>query len=275
MIFELRLRRDAVGGPVIPAQLTAPGLSRSRALTELRTHAEIAFLVHGFNVNEARGRAGLGLLAERLAPALPGHALVTVLWPGDHWSRAASYPFEGDDADDSARELAQFIEDLLGAEQRCSFAAHSLGSRVVMETLKRLPAERVGQVCLMAAAIDNDCLVDADAYREAAAHVADRVAVLSSRRDRVLQLAYPLGDFLQSLLFFWRDDPGWALGLRGPRPKDAPDRLLWQAIDRERGADHGHYIPAPDASGPTADNQAAAARFAAAVLSGDPAPRYE
>lgn len=276
MIFELNFRDRPVGGAVTSGTLRSldTPLPPEEALDRLRAATKVAFLVHGFNVNENDGRSGLGLFAARERPDLPDHALVTVLWPGDHFLRAASYPFEGDDADDTADALASFIMDLLQGTSVYSFVGHSLGCRVVMETVSRLSKAWVDQVCLMAAAIDDDALADPKAYRNAASKKANRVAVLSSTEDRVLKLAYPLGDFLQSLIFFWRDDPGWALGLRGPHPADFPAGSVVSQIPESRGARHGHYIPAPSADGHEDANQRSAGKFSASVLRGDSDPIY-
>ena len=74
---------------------------------------------------------------------------------------------------------------------------------------------RLKQLCLTAAAVDDYCLgYDLD-YRDTALQ-AERVSVLASRKDRVLRYAYPAGDLLQALCFFWTDTAGLALGYHGP-----------------------------------------------------------
>lgn len=152
--------------------------------------------------------------------------------------------------------------------------SHSLGARIVMETIKRLPPERcpVVQVCVMAAAIDDFSLTAIKAYR-GATQLAQRVAVLSSAKDTVLRWAYPAGDILQSFLFFWKDIGGLALGYHGPRETDGleiPVNVLHVPIDKAAGTNHGDYIYA----GKPKPNHLAAGRFANAVIAGDPAPAY-
>jgi len=95
--------------------------------------------------------------------------------------------------------------------------SHSLGARVVLQSVRSLIVRRfqVSQICLMAAAVDDSSLAHPAVYLEAAAKTG-RIAVLASRRDRILKFGYPLGDFLKAFLSP-RDRPGAALGYHGPR----------------------------------------------------------
>ncbi|MGH8245918.1 MAG: alpha/beta hydrolase, partial [Gammaproteobacteria bacterium] len=220
------------------------------------------------NVNRSEGRAKLSSLSASLASTVSG-ARVAVLWPGDHWVGPASYPLEGRDADDSAWELKKFITDNLRRGTRLRFAAHSLGCRVVMQVLKLIRGGDyiIDQVCLMAAAIDNDSLAATAEYRPATEN-ASRVAVLSSTQDTVLRYAYPMGDLLQAFLFS-EEEFRSALGLRGPRPSSRPFEaiplnVLHRAIPDGRKARHSDYLP----DEPPNANQQSAARFAAAILAG-------
>ena len=239
---------------------------------QLRAETHIAFLLHGYNVNRTKGRALL-LRAARMLQPNHEMAYVAVLWPGDHWLRAVSYPLEGRDADDTAANLATYIGDVVARESELSFVSHSLGARVVLETLKRLQARyTIAQVCLMAAAVDDTCTADPRDYRSAVGRT-QRVAVLASKTDRVLRLAYPVGDLLQAFIFSDTDDAGLALGYHGPRPtgKHAiPPQVYHEQIPNARGSDHGHYLPQQ----PPTKNQTSAMNFAGNVLSRNPSPRY-
>jgi len=277
VIYLLDFRASGVGGAVVPGRLvTMPGLG---ADADLRVETSVVFLIHGFNVSRADGTDGLRRLAQQL-PAGAGVGYVGVLWPGDHWVRAISYSFEGRDADDSANELAKYIVLTVSKGTSLSFVSHSLGARVVMETVKKLKRADypIRQVSLVAAAIDDFSLARPRDYSAAVAKT-DRVAVLASRRDRVLKLAYPAGDALQAFLFFRRDRLGLALGSHGPRPSGndpVPSVVFHEQIPDDRGADHGHYFP-KDPAGQSADvtrNQASAVKFCADVLQAVPQPRY-
>ena len=74
---------------------------------------------------------------------------------------------------------------------------------------------KINALLLMAAAIDDNCLVNE--YRDAAARVA-RISVLASQRDEVLKWAFPVGNPLSGIVT--RGDPYWhaALGRTGPNP---------------------------------------------------------
>lgn len=277
MIYTLDFRVANTGGAVVPGKvIPAPGLGTE---FQLRVEPRITFLLHGFNVTRESGRASLHRLAARLS-ASQNEAVVAVLWPGDHWTRAVSYSFEGRDADDTAKALAEYVKTYIAASTELSFVSHSLGARVVMETIKRLGAYRIRQVALMAPAIDDSSLANPSVY-SLASSAAERVAVLASRKDKILKYAYPAGDALQAFVFFWKDVVDLALGYHGPRKSKSyavPAKVYVEQIPDVRGADHGHYIPgdpAFDAPGdPAVANRFSAARFADAILRGEANPKY-
>jgi len=273
MNYVLDFRGAEVGGPVIPGRiLRIDGLPLGTE-DDLRRESKITFLLHGFNVNRQDGTDSLLRLANRLPSASDG-AIVAVLWPGDHWVRAVSYPFEGNDADDSAAEMARFIDRVVRSGTPLFFVSHSLGARVVMETVSRLSGDRypIRQICLMAPAIDDSSVANPEKYRLAVA-TADRVAVLASRKDLVLTLAYPLGDFLQAFIFFWKDEVGLALGYHGPKPSGEniiPAQVYHVQIPDGKDSGHGDYVP----SEPPSPNQRSAADFANEVIQGADRPQY-
>jgi hypothetical protein len=271
MIYLLDFRANDVGGAVVPG-VVVPALGLGNE-AQLRAESSIAFLVHGFNVNRSDGKDSLLRFAANL-PARSETAYVAVLWPGDHWSRAASYSFEGTDADDSARALTRYIGDVIRRGTNLSFVSHSLGGRVVMETVKRLNQAHynIRQVCLLAPAIDDFSLAHEATYLKAVPK-AQRVAVLASRGDRVLKYAYPAGDLLQAFAYFWRDTFGLALGYRGPKERDGhavPAQVYHLQIPDNRSSDHGHYLPAE----PPTLNQRSSVAFTSEVLAGALQPHY-
>jgi len=275
VIYLLDFRGADVGGPVVPGRIVQMGGLFTRLGTEsdLRLESKITFLLHGFNCSRQRGRELLLRLAEKL-PSVTDGAIVAVLWPGDHWVRFISYPFEGKDADDSAFELSRYIVRGIKPGTELSFVSHSLGARVVMETVERLIGRdyQIRQICLMAAAIDDYSLSDPEEYRIGVS-LAERVAVLASKRDRVLKYAYPVGDLLQAFVFFWKDESGLALGYHGPKPIEGhslPKQVYPVQIPDERKTDHGDYLP----NHPPTPNQLSSARFANEVLQGAMAPKY-
>ena len=263
--FVLDLRSDPQGGAVVPARLT------SGSLDQLQQCKTVVFMLHGFNVDRADGTVELTALAANL-PAVGAGAAVAVLWPGDSIIGPLSYPFETSKADDSAVELATFIGDNLPQQPAISFVGHSLGCRVVMETVRQLWMKgiAVSQVCVMAAAVDNDSLGSAVEYFDAARFAA-RVGVLWSPADRVLEFAYPLGNLLSAFIH-WTPTSDAALGYTGPLPSgsppgDPPADVQGVGIPPADGVDHGDYLP--DATGALSDKQRAAARFANSMLAGD------
>ncbi len=273
MKYLLSFRIKNKGGPVVPGRLIAePGLGTHESL---QVESKIMLLVHGFNVNLADGKTGLLTLADML-PSAGTDGIVAVLWPGDHWLGPLSYSFEGRDADDTAFELARFLHDTLRPDAEISIVGHSLGCRVIMETIKRLNAlgREANQVCLMAPAIDDDSLSGPDEYLQETNGV-QRVAAMSSRKDRVLKFTYPAGDLLQAFLF-WRESGDYALGYHGPRKHKksgtvVPTNILDLRIAKGKDVDHGDYVP----DVPPNERQQAAAAFADAVIAGASNPIYD
>jgi hypothetical protein len=264
--FVLDLRSAPVGGAVVPARLTlgTPSLDQLRACTD------IVFLVHGFNVNRADGANELTAFGRKL-DALSNGAAVAVLWPGDSSIGPLSYPFETNKADDSAVELAAFIAEALLHSARISFVAHSLGCRVVMETVRQLWIRDipVSQVCLMAAAIDNDSLAIAVEYQHAA-QFAGRTGVLFSPGDIVLKDAYPIGNLLSAFVHAASTTDA-ALGYSGPlavasSQSAMPPTVQSCGIPLTDAVNHGDYLPS--SNGTFNVSQLRAVRFANRVLAG-------
>ena len=285
MNYLLEFREDDVGGPVVKGRLkvlpNGPEWVEANGLLMLERH--LLFLIHGFNVDRESGTTGLGNLSEFIRRTTDS-AVVSVLWPGDHWAKFLSYPFEGRDADDTAKAFAEFIDIAVRPDATLSFVTHSMGARVALETVKRVMNSRsiqINQICLMAPAIDDFSLLTAADYR-AACETSNRVAVLSSVEDEVLRWAYPVGDLLES--FFFSDNvSGAALGYKGPpnvlpSGETLPAKVIHKAIPADRNSDHSDYIPEFGADdvphGKKQKNQKSAALYSDQVVNGDPTPAY-
>jgi hypothetical protein len=244
----LSTRAQSVGGPVaasvsvidadrlgFPTDLTAE-------LVEATRGRDILFAVHGFNVNQNDGIHHLGYWMDKLdiGNAIP----IGILWPGDCFIPIfLDYVVEGHEAIKSGDLLAAFLNKSFTSAASLSFASHSLGARVVLQTIQGLnPALIVRRTVLMAGAIDDTCLTDE--YKVAAARVTE-LSLLASRKDDVLSLAYPLGNPLQGIIDTGHPYRKAALGREGPDPPNPSAPGLesdWMIPD---GLDYGHldYIP--------------------------------
>ena len=167
---------------------------------------------------------------------------VGMLWPGDaRWIHVVDYPVEGNEAMTAGNELASFINTNFSGALSLSFASHSLGARMVMQTIAGL-SRSVRRLLLMAGAIDNTCLSSEYA---AAAEKVQSISVLASRSDDVLKWAFPAGNFVSGL--FSRGVPyiHEAMGREGPaEPYPSPDNIHadWQIPDCWNYG-HGSYLP--------------------------------
>ena len=278
--LSFRDERQDRGGPVMGGRLERlangePPLYGDAACGALVAEPRVTFLLHGFNVSLSDGTGSLIHFANLLHGVDGG--LVATVWPGDSVLGGISYSFEGTAADDTAIELERFVSDHLVPGPPVSFASHSLGARVVLSAMRRLSRRGIAveQVCLLAPAVDDDSLAQAGVYR-GGVEDATRVAVVHSTKDRVLELLYPAGDWLQAFAFFWRDQPGLALGYHGPRaagPLPVPANVIQEAVG-QYGVDHGDYLPPPDLHANVPLCVHSAALYTEQVLTGMDHPAY-
>ena len=199
-------------------------------------HGDIADGIEARAAGQGRPVCGFGAELERL--------LGDTFWPGDadwpgplDWLDALVYPA----AVHTAQEAAVLLADLIGRIPgllRVHFVAHSLGCRVVLETLEILWARgypAVGAVCLMAASVERDAVAPGGRFADLLAALGEagsEILVLHSRRDKVLRFTFPLGQSLAGEGFLPE-----ALGLEGP-PPDMPGRVTGRRV---AGANHGDY----------------------------------
>jgi hypothetical protein len=249
MTYFLDLRADSVGG-ILAAEVTARRDRERIDSAELDRESrgrDVVLVAHGFNVDREAGIERLSWWEERLQL---GQALfVGILWPGDSvWAPVVDYPLEGNEAIASGRRLGDYLSRHLPDAVSLSLAAHSLGARVALETIRRLvrpgPARRpVRCLILMAGAIDDDCL--SKEYRDSAEKV-ESISILASKGDRVLELAFPVGNLLGGIIT--RGEPYWhaALGREGPGAP-FPDGLRagWQIPDAWKYGHHDYLGDAP------------------------------
>jgi Alpha/beta hydrolase of unknown function (DUF900) len=239
MTWFLDLRADGAGGnPAreVTVRQDTDILFNLDAFLEKVRGRDVLLGTHGFNVNRHDGIRSLTAWSDLLQ--LGDSALfIGVLWPGDsRWAPVVDYPFEGGEARDSGRLLAPFLDNYFSEAASLSFASHSLGARMVLETIRRM-SRRVRRLTLMAGAIEDNCLVRE--YRDVPARV-DEISVLASRGDDVLKLAFPIGNILGGIIY--RGHPYWhgALGHDGPEAR-SPVRAGWQ-IPHNWAYGHGNYL---------------------------------
>jgi esterase/lipase superfamily enzyme len=273
-VMGARLSQISVGSP---ARDVEPAAFRT-----ISADAHVVFLIHGFNVSLARA----GQIYANTVPMLPGIGteaiVVGVTWPGDSKLGFLSFPLEGRDADDTARRFHNFIRIYVADSAELSFVTHSLGARVAMETASHVRQHlrhEVNQVCLTAAAIDRDSLSNTRKYKDVVMDTA-RVAVLSSKKDRVLKYAYPVGDFLERLLLpRKKSDPSLALGRAGPLhyedlSRNLKSRIYPTQIPKSRKARHGDYFFSEAPPKKLNANHLSTAIYAEEVILAKPMPKY-
>lgn len=230
-IRDIYIRTDVEPNPSSPEAL-APELF---AAIQGR---DVLLGTHGFNVNRPDGIQNLSHWSQWLTLG-PNGQFVGVLWPGDSSGiHGIDYPVEGSEAIRSGGLLAEYLTTCFTGASSLSFASHSLGARMVLETIRQLRgALRLNSLTLLAGAIDDTCL-DGE-YKDAALQMC-RISVLASRRDDVLKWAFPVGNFFAGIIT--RKDPYWhaALGREGPNPSNQPPKLCQTPILPDAW-DFGHH----------------------------------
>ncbi|MGH8140450.1 MAG: alpha/beta hydrolase [Steroidobacteraceae bacterium] len=250
MTLYLNFRSHPVGGSVVDPRVVEADVTNSaptfRVLEWPEVQARVGgrnvlFGAHGFNVPLEHGARSLGQLEPRLE-LTAADVFLGVLWPGDYWIPVINYPFEGAVSMDCGRRLAACVTQRFASAQSVSFISHSLGARLVLEAVKSVPRP-VRLVCLLAGAINRDCLV---AEYQAAAANASAITLLASRSDLVLKVAFRIGDPISDLLHDDHRAFEAALGSSGPAmPAGPPIASPWQIPDAE-GYGHGDYLPPGD-----------------------------
>jgi len=247
-MYFLNARALPIGGGVGPLKVlddTNAVHPVSDLVSAVHGH-DVLLVTHGFNVNQMDGLQGLSNWAKLLN--LGSAVCVGMLWPGDaRWIHVVDYPVEGNEAMSAGNALASFINTNFSGALSLSFASHSLGARMVLQTIAGL-SRSVRGLLLMAGAIDNTCL--SSEYAAAASKV-QSISLLASHSDDVLEWAFPSGNFVSGL--FSRGVPyiHEAMGREGPaEPYPSPDNIHadWQIPDGWNFG-HGSYLP-PSPLGP-------------------------
>jgi hypothetical protein len=246
----LSTRAQSVGGPVAPVKvldadrLGFPGDLTQELLDATRGH-EVYFATHGFEVNQNAGIEHLSFWFQllQIGSAVP----IGLLWPGDCVIPIfVDYIVEGREAISSGNLFAAFLNDNFTGAVSLSFASHSLGARVILQTISGLSSDlHVRRALLMAGAIDDDCLTNE--YAGAANNI-DEISVLASTSDDVLAFAFPLGNPLQGIIDSGHPYHRAALGRTGPIPPYPPGNRLqpnWQ-IPSKLTYRHSSYLPAEE-----------------------------
>jgi hypothetical protein len=228
MFLNLRNRPggDEVGTQVTPHVVTlgADGkiatdvMVTADAVAQAVLGKNVLLAIHGFNVPEADGYVTLGYWST-LLELDETWVFLGIIWPGNSsWLGPLCYPGEGLHAMKCGQLLAPFIgENFVGASS-ISLVSHSLGGRLLLETVTALsqltPPVPVRQVALLAGAVNYDCLTEEFAV---AAQWVGKINLLASLEDEVLAKAFPMGNVFEGII-----DSGhpWfksALGHKGPK----------------------------------------------------------
>src|SRR2546423_9136503 len=247
--LELYLRRDREGG-----KLLDPGVFHG-LLPDALARRTCLVLVHGFNNSDGGAATAYFAFRNRECgvvnngdPAALERLFGDTFWPGDaQWGFFDKldfliYPTAVHTAVDAARELDAMLGKLPNLE-RVDFIAHSLGARVVLETLlllRKRTLPRIRRVLLMAAAVPSEMLEPSGRFFDLLMQLwaeGVEVRVLHSLDDKVLHWAFPPGQSLagrseasQRALGRYGPTvmmPGWSKTLKGTTISGADHSDYW------------------------------------------------
>lgn len=254
MSSALSLRSRPSGGEPQPP-------SEAKLVTLLAPR-RILFLVHGYNNDESAADEAFAAFEgiQRQLAGLPGRSdyalgweVMRVYWAGDaDWSIASPLFYMGavSNARTTGGLLAGIIErlggggDTVGAAgnlEEVAFVAHSLGCRVVMETLLAMRRARcrtrVSRVAFFAAAVPTFKLEQNSdgGLGWAAESIGDEWLSLFSEHDLVLGGTFPLGQTLA-----WGDEGVLPCALGFALWASASTTAVLSQTEN-RGAGHGDY----------------------------------
>jgi pimeloyl-ACP methyl ester carboxylesterase len=225
-LLEFYLRGKPEGG-----KLLVPGTLKG--LPDAQARRECLVLIHGFNNTDSdAAEAYLGFRnRQKEIFAEPDVGLLDrrfgdSYWPGDAdwWSFFDKvdfliYPSAVHTAVTAAKELAELLWRMPSLE-RVDFIGHSLGCRVVLETLLLLRTRTlplIGRVVLMAAAVPSEMLESDGKFYGLLMELTaggTPVHVLHSKEDWVLHYTFPPGQQLAG----GNEASSRALGRFGPSP---------------------------------------------------------
>jgi len=265
--LELYLRRDKEGG-----KLLDPGVYHG-LLPDALARRTCLVLVHGFNNSDSGAATAYFAFRKReralfntVDPDAFEAQFGDTFWPGDaQWGFFDKldfliYPTAVHTAVDAAKDLDALLAKLPNLE-RVDFIAHSLGARVVLETLllvRKRALPRVGRVVLMAPAVPSEMLEPGGKFFDLLMQLwaeGIEVRVLHSLDDKVLHWAFPPGQSLAGKA----EASERALGRYGPSVMMPGWSKTLKGITIT-GADHGDYW-GDGAAGPSLQSTTEAGNF--------------
>ena len=203
-------------------------------------------LIHGYNVDKRRAKDSYEKFKWRLledSTVALDNDIIHLYWPGDARFRLVSemsFPVQPKRAMHTARALAKYLaKRIQEQDQDCEliFIGHSLGCRVIVETLCKLYSQEYNnrltptRIFLMAAGIPVSMVHNQNRLWKGIQGSNPRV-VYYSRKDKVLQYAFPVG---QTAAIDDNQLLPEAVGSRG-RPTE-----VWGAESEEMSYGHSSY----------------------------------
>ena len=225
------------------------------------------FLIHGFNVPKRKAEDQYRLFKDKLSKCLISSSelsslhdrLVEIYWPSDFrieyintyffqsYFRSLNYKRGIDRAVDCSSSLADFIKEIKVKYNvnEIILIGHSLGCRLILETLKELNCQQFNgetlsiHIILLGAAVPVSHLQQYGRLRRGVISLANESTIFYSWNDDVLKIFFPLGQKRAQDGI----SPYEAVGLNG-EPSDS----FWIRSIKLSGHKHSDYLDKEDAA---------------------------
>lgn len=183
--------------PDKPDEFTKLSLAKLKAKAK---NKHVCILVHGYSnplpgVLNAYGELQKRMKKVGIATHPAYGLLVGFTWPG-WWG--PEFPLARHSANYAARALRKLIHDLRPEALSIDIQTHSLGARVALGALKNPKTVFIDNLMLTAPAVDNTVFKPGREFHHAL-DACNRCFVYHSKRDTVLKIYYPAGDFFDSV----------------------------------------------------------------------------
>ena len=155
---------------------------------------KIVLIIHGYNNTSNEAFEFFLRIFQRIESLYEGY--ICYLWPGNddflEYLSAKSYAI----GKELPKRLQNLMQNLTLHSNQVDIIAYSMGCRLILETLKAPSQLKVGNVFLLAPAIDNESLEKSEHY-SSAIDKCRNIVVFFSKNDKVLNYLYPFveGDF--------------------------------------------------------------------------------
>ena len=161
-------------------------------------------LIHGYNSSKKDVLNAYQIIKTRIEKQIDAQnqhdLIIGYLWPAQN--QATHYFLAKLNAHSLAQKFATHLNFFLGQWESVDILAHSMGNRLLFESLLLMPkSKKINHVFSIAAAVDNEVVEKNEKYDLAIQNHIQYLNIFYSQNDPVLKIAYLFSEFDQALGF--------------------------------------------------------------------------